>query len=94
MECDPGEVMAMNDNGAPHDSILSRQQIIMRSNSDLRYGNTKHIENDCNLLKVLVKSFVFYVEQFLTNISSLKDIFPFLTVKPGTTRDFSYISES
>ena len=62
MECDPAEVMAMNDNGAPHDSILSRQQIIMRSNSDLRYGNTKHIENDCNLLKVSVKSFVFYVE--------------------------------
>ena len=46
-----------------------------------------HNENDCNLLNVSVKSFVFYVEQFLTNISSLKDKSPILTVKPGTRRD-------
>ena len=38
MECDPAVVMVLNDNGAPLDSILSRQQIIIRSNSDLRYG--------------------------------------------------------
>ena len=43
-----------------------------------------HNENDCNLLNVSVKSFVFYVEQFLTNISSLKDTFTSLPANANT----------